>query len=98
MAAFKMKLDDFEHQHGRIADAIKSARDSMSESGCYKIKLAKVRDAYRKMGELLDAAESSMTGDEPLTPRGAESKPQGADSAPTRAEIPHIARIMNQTL
>jgi hypothetical protein len=94
MAKYKLSLDQFEAEHAAIGKHIAAARDSVTESGGYRMQLNQVRDCHRRMGQLIaDAFESMQPRGETAAPRGAADRAPGAS-----VEIPHINRIMNKTL
>ena len=55
---FKLNLDALCAEHERIGEHLAAARDSVTEGGSYKLKLAGVRDCHRRMGDMIaDAYE-----------------------------------------
>jgi hypothetical protein len=94
-----MKIHDFCAQHARIGDALADAKKSLTDTGSYKFKLSRVRDAHRRMGSMLDDAEHGRsTQDEPSEFSGKPANPSdksrlSADGAPDGAEIPLYDRL-----
>ena len=58
---FKMSLDAFEAEHERIGKHLAAARDSQTESGSYRLKLAAIRATDSRMGDMIVDAYASIS-------------------------------------
>lgn len=95
---FKMSLDAFEAEHERIGKHLAAARDSQTESGSYRLKLAAIRAAHSRMGDMIVDAYASIsepTASDTMDPPGASAKPRGAESGPRGMDsaIPDLHRL-----
>jgi hypothetical protein len=101
---YKMSLDAFEAEHAEIGKHLAAARDSVTESGGYRLPLNYVRDCHRRMGDMIADAYASMAPrNAESASRGGEAEPRGAaDRAPTRGvasiyeAFPDMLRLQNR--